>query len=308
MAIIKTQVDNALLIHHDDYSRSGPNAATIAAHYEFYFNLLQKIVRELKLNISINLGTYEESADSIFGRRKYIPADLILGFQYEQLIYEEEPNKFILSPSQEDRVNNILSKADIILDFSASNIKFASMLDIWYKTKAVYVPALYKCDINNSSRTNNIISISTLTERRYDFTKRWDDHYADQLKIDWCTAETVQEAKTLLDKYKIYLEVANHKQFKTFSELRHNPFVCTGILIVADNMSAFREDIPYYKHIVWGDYDKLPDIVGDVLHNYEDYRIQYLSGLEATIQQMEQLAYTNLKNAILNFLDSKRYV
>lgn len=305
MPITKTQIGAATLIHHDEYNGKG---GTISAHYDYYLNVLQKIIKELKLNITVNLGTYEDSTEWIFGRRNYVPADLILDFQYEQLIYETEPNNLILSPVQQDRVYNILSKADIILEFSASNIKFTSTLDTWYKNKAVYVPAVYKCEINNSARVNNVITISSRTERRGEFADRWDVRYNGQLKIDWYTAETVQEAKTLLDKYKIYLEVANHKQFKTFSELRHNPFVCTGILIVADNMSAFREDIPYYKHIVWGDYDKLPDIVGDVLHNYEDYRIQYLSGLEATIQQMEQLAYTNLKNAILNFLDSKRYV
>ena len=92
--------------------------------------------------------------------------------------------------------------------------------------------------------------------------------------------------KTIMDKFKILVNIHQTDFYHTLEELRILPSLMTGILIVSEDV-PYKGNIPFSKHIIWSSYDDLPKTINDVLLNYVVYREKYLTGIDETITNMK---------------------
>lgn len=291
--MIKTiKIGNNTLISSDDCTIPF-NMATFNNYHAFIENIVCSVLEKMQENLTITFNC-NNSRTNHFPR---IKSDIDIGFQFEQLITLNEHNQYEISEQTKFERYNRLNECDFIVEYSQPNIKFSSTLDDmkWYNDKAVYVPNIFNCEMsNNKLRNQNVAVVWNETPHRKKLI-------ADQnIIIDKCVGHSMIELKNKLDNYKILLEVQQTEKTKVFGEIRCAALLSTGILIISQQDCPFLESLPYHQHIIWTSTDNIKNKIDEVLSNYDIYCEKYLRGLETTLEEMNKIAYNNIKNAIIN--------
>lgn len=207
--------------------------------------------------------------------------DINIDFQYEHTIILEG-NQYICKIHNYDYLNTM----DYVLEYSNANIEHSKRCNISpeYLNKLIYFPPLIYELSDDGERTKNIITIHNSNQRRH--------HIHNQIEMDYFhnivgyNVFDKNKIKSVLDNYKILVNIHQLDIHHTLEELRVLPSLLTGILIISEEV-PYKEVIPYSKHIIWSTYDNLPNKINEVLLNYDEYREKYLNGLNETITNMK---------------------
>lgn len=259
------QVNQTDLYYDDKWDNSNLNE-----YYQYILNNLKSFFQNNKIPYSVNFGCDE------------IEKEINLHFQYEHTVIKNHSGTYYCSIHN----FNKLITCDSVFEYSNANIthikeypKFKPYLSV----SNYYPPLIYDEVSNNNDRVNNCLTIHNLTERRSKVHQKVNmNYYHHECENDMFGKETM---KTIMDKFKILVNIHQTDFHHTLEELRVLPALMTGILIVSEDV-PYKDVIPYYKHIIWSSYDDLPRTINDVLDNYEVYRDKYLTGVNETIINM----------------------
>lgn len=187
---------------------------------------------------------------------------------------------------------------DCIFEYSNANINFLSKFNelITYINKNIYIPPLIYDEYsisNTNNRINNFITIQNWSKRRGDFFNKFNhDNITNTFDKN-----LIRES---LNNYKILINIHQIDEHLTFEELRVLPALCTGILVISEDI-PFKEYIPYHNHIIWSSYENLEKTCKDVLNNYEYYREKKLNGFSDTIKKMKETSQNKIKFFFKNY-------
>jgi len=260
------QINQTNLFYHDKWDNSNLNE-----YYQYILKDLISFFQSHNLPFSVNFACDD------------LDKDINLNFQYEHTIIKNNNDTYYCTIHN---FNNLIS-CDSVFEYSNANIthikehpKFSPYLNVC----KYYPPLIYDEVSNNTDRTNNCLTIHNLTERRSKVHQKVNmNYYHHECGNDMFGKETM---KTIMDKFKILVNIHQTDFYHTLEELRILPSLMTGILIVSEDV-PYKGNIPFSKHIIWSSYDDLPKTINDVLLNYEVYREKYLTGIDETITNMK---------------------
>jgi hypothetical protein len=189
----------------------------------------------------------------------------------------------------------LLKKADIIIDYSYTNIHhvLSSGIDLEFSKKHVYIaPYNTITTINNPMRTVNTLTsfINTNEPRRkYLLNKLSNNH----LNVSNVFGKDLIE---LYCKTKILINVHQTDHHHTFEELRCLPALQCKCIVISE-LSPLHHLIPYHKFIIFVPYGQITQCVNDVLSRYDEvWNSIFSNDLEAL-----DLDYSN-SNTIENLI------
>ena len=239
------------------------NNTDLGYYYNFILNNLINVLKTKKSSININFTG------------EIIDCDLNLWFQYEHTIFKEN-NK--LSP----RIVNydLLNKMDFIFEYSNTNIEHLKCFDKYndFSNKLIYIPPLYDLTpFNFETREKLITTIHNPSPRR---TKFFDLNYDNIYGVF-----DISKIYNITKDYKILLNIHQTDEYLTLEELRIVPLLFSNILIVSEK-SPYIEMLPYYKHIIWVDYDEIESKIKDIENDYKSYVDFYHKDMNETFKVM----------------------
>lgn len=253
---------------------------------EYYYFILTELKNFLTLKgkeCKINFGN------------KNFSSDINIDFQYEHTIIFNGHNYTC-------RIENYdyLKKLDYVLEYSNPNIVHSKKFNIdkLYTDKLIYFPPFIYDLSNDGKRIKDIITIHNSSPRRHIIHSKIDMDYFHIVAGN--NVFDKESIKKVLDEYKILVNIHQTDTHHTLEELRVLPSLMTGILVISEDV-PYKEEIPYSKHIIWSEYENLPNKIKDVLSNYEGYRKKYLIDLDETILNMKK----NLKKNINKMINKK---
>jgi hypothetical protein len=237
---------------------------TDLGHYYNY--ILQNIIKVLKSKKNaINVNFTEEN----------ISCCLNLWFNYEHTIIKEG-DKLIPRIAYYD----LLNRMDFVFEYSNTNIEHLNHFTEYndFSKKLIYTPPLY--ELNSFSlepREKLITTIHNPSPRRVKFFNlNYDNIYG---------VYDISKIYNITKDYKILLNIHQTNQHLTLEELRIVPLLFSNILIVSEK-SPYIETLPYYKHIVWVEYDEIEDKIKDIENNYKSYIDFYHKDINETFKFM----------------------
>lgn len=193
-------------------------------------------------------------------------------------------------------------KSDYVFEYSSTNISNLSSNSFDdYVSKVHYLAPLLPINFDNSHKQDTITTFISLKEvyikgylvrsRRQKF---YDMILSRNIQCNNITGYwTEQETINLYNTVKILVNIRQSDYYWTFEELRCLPALCRGVIVISEDV-PLREEIPYHKHILWGKFDELPDIILEVQNNYQKYYNELINDDLRKI--LEDLSYKNEKN------------
>ena len=259
--------------------------------FEDYINSINKILKAKIIDkIDNNLDIMDKNNIIIFMQK--LP---FLNFK----INNYNKNLFILNTeqlTQKPWLNYFIEKSKdfMIIDYSRENISIMNDNNI---NNVIYFPYIYNEDeIYNLKKTNNVCGIAfNVFERRRKF---YNNLLKKKIKVDNITGWKDQR-DNLLFRYKIILNISGIENRTIFETLRCNRCLFNKMIIISEHKYK-KELIDYADHILFAKIEDIPDLVNDVLSNYEYYYKKL---------DLDNINYT-LNNHFINrkfLIDSNKY-
>lgn len=169
-----------------------------------------------------------------------------------------------------------LSRANIIVEYSIPNIVNVRSIDKFphYCDKVIHIsPCLYDIDFSDHRPLDITTNFYDPNQpRRYKLLQS-----LAPLGVRNHTGVYDDKLAKLYSASKVLVNIHQTDYHDCLEELRVLPGLRRGCVVIAER-SALQDIIPYAEHIVWADYDKIPDMVESVLKYYDDYRNSIFGG------------------------------
>jgi len=271
--------------------------------YKNNVELLAEKLSESDCSINLLVSRTDEIPSPKNGKK-----DVRVFFQDEHTLVTPGLDEF--DSNQRSKVENYLIhffhqkkclKSDYVFEYSSTNISNLSSNDD-YSSKVNYLAPLLPINFDNSHKQDTITTFIHTKEvyikgrglvrsRRQKFYDMILSRNIDCNNIVgyW----TGQEVMNLYNTVKILVNIRQSDYYWTFEELRCLPALCRGVIVISEDV-PLREEIPYHKHILWGKFDELPDIISEVQNNYQKYYNELINDDLRKI--LEDLSFENEKN------------
>lgn len=190
---------------------------------------------------------------------------------------------------------DLLSRSDVIVDYSLSNIINVETTDRYphYNNRVMHIsPSLY--DMNfDSDRPLDV------TTNFYDPNQPRRKQLLHNLPMARnYTGVYGADLARLYSQSKVLVNIHQTDFHHTLEELRVLPSLRRGCIIVAEK-SALQGAVPYQDFITWADYKDIPNIVEDILSNYQTYRKNlFNSYLMSRLEDFEDENYRSVKQGL----------
>jgi hypothetical protein len=255
-------------------------------YYQYILNCIILFLTKNNIPYSVNFG-----CDDIL-------KDINLDFQYEHTIVNDGKVGYYCDVY---RFTNLI-QLQSVFEYSSTNLHNIKTSEYFKKNSDVfrYFPPLIYDISNSDNRFKNCLTIHTSSLRR--------NNIHQQIEMDYyhnvCGSRDVyckNNMKSVMDKYKILINIHQTDKYCTLEELRVLPSLMTGILVISEE-SPYKEYIPYSKHIIWSPYDKIADTINNVLENYDFFRQKYLTNLDLTLKQMKTESDNEMFSIFKNYI------
>jgi hypothetical protein len=232
-------------------------------YVEDYIKSILPIINA-KLILNANDIIYQETNNYIFVQN--IPTHLLYNFDsnnnvyllnIEQLSNKNKYNVHIVMYNEKQNIN--------IIDYSYANLKYYNNL----KNKILYLPYQINYDeiIQNTNKTKDICLIGdVIPENRQNIINLLKEK---NINVDIISGFGQKRDEELF-KYKIILNISFLKDFTIFESIRCDRCIFNKMIVISD----MKEDIEKYylkDYVIFEEYENIPDVVVNVLHNYDYY-------------------------------------
>jgi len=232
----------------------------------------------LKVKLNINIFIYDELTEDvknniikIINNKKniIIIPYLIPSFLENNIKYT---NVFFLNTEQltnQVRLNYIKEKVKNkfhIIDYSRENIDILNNNNV---SEVIYFPYIYnKSEIYEINKTKDICSITPKNKIR---RRRTHHNLTVNHKIAISEISGWKEERDVeLFKHKILLNISAHVNYNIFESIRCNRCLFNKMIIISEKKYK-TELIDYAKHILFVELSEMPNLIKDVINNYEHY-------------------------------------
>jgi hypothetical protein len=165
---------------------------------------------------------------------------------------------------------NYLNSIDFVIDYSFPNlfnITSNNYFNQFSKKILVVSPIIYDVNTSNNEKTDSITMFTNINNPRRDQMlnnlKKVDPKFKN---ITDCFSS--KDITRLYKTTKILVNIHQTDHHHTFEELRVLPALTQGVLVISENV-PLKDKIPYHEHIIWSDYDDIPNTLMYVQNNYE---------------------------------------
>lgn len=273
--------------------------------YKNNVELLAKKLFESDCSINLIVSRTDEIPSPKNGKK-----DVRVFFHDEHTLVKPDSDEFVSNPKSKVENYSIhfwhqnkCMRSEYVFEYSSTNISnlVSSNLFSDYLSKVSYLAPLLPINFENSHKEHTITTFISLKEvyiKGYLVRSRRQKFYdmilsrniqCNNITGYWTDLETIN----LYNKVKILVNIRQSDYYWTFEELRCLPALCRGVIVISEDV-PLREEIPYHKHILWGKFHELPDIILDVQNNYQKYFDELINDDLRKI--IEDLSYNNEKN------------
>ena len=189
--------------------------------------------------------------------------------------FTNQTNDYVLNveqltlPSNINRIQNIPPQIPII-DYSYANILLSPR-------KLLYLPYQYNpSEIRNIEKTDNVGFIGWLNERRINTI----------LKIPAATHDingVGSERDHLLFAHKVLVNIHYDENYNVFEEIRCNRCIFNKMIVISEP-SVHMEHYKLKKYTIECPLDEIPNMVKQVLDNYEEYHSKLFADFDAEME------------------------
>lgn len=238
-----------------------------AGIYRFFADYIASINKILKATIITNIDEIYE----IYNIDKIKNNSIIIICQSWPKQYKIDninKNLFLLNTEQltiQKQLNDIIdfSKDFTIIDYSKENIDIMNNNNI---RNVLYFPYIYNEDeIYNIVKKRNICMVHSNTDRRTQVM----NEYFKNIKIDHVRGWSKLRDYTLF-KYKILLNISAKEKYNIFESIRCYRCLFNKMIIISEEKYK-KELIDYEHHIIFAKIEDIPEIINNVISNYEFY-------------------------------------
>lgn len=275
--INKLNVNNSVIFYTTDYDHKD-----LGNYYKFIVSKLKKILAEKEYNVKINFsGDFSGN----------IKSDINVWFQFEHTIIKRN-NSLTATVAYFNTLNHM----DYVFEYSNTNVEHLKNFQEYnnYLKKVIYLPPLNSETFNfynQNTRNKPVVTMHNTSARRSKFFHMGYENIFDIYEYE--------KIISILKHFKILLNVHQIDEHLSLEELRITPLLFTGILVLSEK-TFYIESLPHYKHIIWCDYDEIPDKINHILKNYEHYVSTYQKDIDITFKNMNNNIDNNIRNMLSN--------
>ena len=189
-----------------------------------------------------------------------------------------------------------LQAADLIIEYSRSNIrnlKASQQFPAILQKMVSIAPTLYPLLTTNPSNSHRSIACATLFRNMNEPRRKlfFEGLLAQQVPVQNVN-NVFDHIENTYAQIKVLINIRQTDHHDTLEELRVLPALRCGVIVISESVPLMKE-CRYSDFILWGTLEELPNIVKDVLANYDAY-YQRIFGGQHFERRMQRLEDTNL--------------
>jgi hypothetical protein len=246
----------------------------IIIHDGFNYKVIEDYIESLSFS-NPQIHIYDPNIDYITTIKKHSNTLFLFVNDTFNIPFTNQSNVYMLNveqlsiPHNIERIQNIPPQIPII-DYNYANILISPR-------KLLYLPYQYNpSEIYNIEKTQNVTFIGWLNERRI----------IPILKIPVLVTHTNgfgAERDRILFANKVLVNIHYDENYNVFEEIRCNRCIFNKLIVISEP-SIHMEHYKLKKYMIECPLDEIPEMVKQVLDNYEEYHSKLFADFDAEIE------------------------
>jgi len=274
--LVTEKVKQINIVYDNEYTHS------VREYYLYCVSLFKEALQTHDIHANIIFGDFDYEFNNGFPTRRVVfqfEHTLVkpggrdsAGFQHGKVPIDDKDFYLVRLVNYD-----LIEKSDLVVEYSIPNQFNIGQTNLYpsYNHRHLHVSAcLYDIDFGR----NRMLDVSTNfydtnQPRRYKLLK-----LLRKVGAGNHTGIYGERLSNLYSSTKVLVNAHQTDHHDTLEELRVLPALRRGAIVVAEH-AALERLIPYKDHIIWANYDEIPDVVEEVLDNYDRYRERIFNDL-----------------------------